>query len=162
MADVMTPDERSALMSRIRGKNTTPEKAVRTMLWQEGFRFRLHVRALVGRPDIVLPKWNAVVLVHGCFWHAHTNCSLYRLPSTRTEFWKEKLASNHQRDLRTLSGLTEASWRVAVIWECAIRNDAQGLRTELCGWLRSDLQIIELAGRGKRLVLGPLPPLGQG
>lgn len=162
MADVMSPAVRSALMSRIRGKNTTPEKAIRSMLWQEGFRFRLHVRALVGRPDIVLPKWKAVVLVHGCFWHAHTNCPLFRLPSTRTEFWKEKLASNQERDLRTVSGLTEASWRVAVIWECAIRNDPQGLRKELSRWLRNGLQTIEFSGRGKRLLLGPLPPLDQG
>lgn len=159
MTDVMSSEQRSALMSRIRGKNTTPEKVIRSMLWREGFRFRLHADELVSRPDIVLPKWRAVVLVHGCFWHAHQNCRLFRLPSTKVDFWERKLLSNRERDLRSAAELAQHSWRVAIVWECAIRNDLRGVRTELTRWIRSGTPAIELAGKDKRLVFGPLPAL---
>lgn len=157
MADVMKPEQRSALMSRIRGKDTTPEKLVRAMLWRQGFRFRLHAKDVKGRPDILLPKWRAAVLVHGCFWHGHQNCRLFRLPSTRAEFWNQKLASNQARDQRTLTALSEAGWRVAVVWECALRDDPNALGHSLTSWMRSDATHAEFSGCEGRLHLGPLP-----
>lgn len=156
MADVMSQSQRSALMSRIRSSNTTPEVAVRSMLWREGFRFRLHAKKLVGRPDIVLSKWRAVVLVHGCFWHAHENCRLFRLPTTRSDFWQQKLASNRDRDRRTLLELEQTSWRVAVVWECALRNDPEGLSEALSQWVRSGSQSTQFCGRNGCLVEGAL------
>lgn len=159
MADVMSQSQRSALMSRIRGSNTTPEVAVRSMLWRDGFRFRLHAKKLVGRPDIVLSKWRAVVLVHGCFWHAHENCRLFRLPATRAEFWQQKLASNRDRDVRTILALEQISWRVVVVWECALRDDPEGLRVALGQWIRSGRPSTQYCGKDGRLLEGALQSL---
>lgn len=157
MADVMKPSVRSALMSRIRGKHTTPEKSVRSMLWRDGFRFRLHAKELAGRPDIMLPKWTAVVFVNGCFWHGHANCRLFRLPNTRPEFWLQKLSANRARDLRTITALQDSSWRVAVVWECALHEDAAGLQAALAQWVRGGPQFIEFSGMAGNLVVGALP-----
>lgn len=123
MADTMTKAERSALMARIRGKNTKPEVLVRSALHRAGFRFRLHNRELPGRPDIVLPKHKTVVFVHGCFWHRH-GCSLASDPATRKAFWREKFARNVARDKRTATALRRAGWRVLTVWECALRTKA--------------------------------------
>lgn len=162
MADAMKPSARSALMSRIRAKHTTPEKSVRSMLWRDGFRFRLHAKKLAGRPDIVLPKWASVVFVNGCFWHCHENCRLFRLPGTRPEFWLQKLSANRARDERTVQALQELGWRVAVVWECALREDAAGLQVALARWVRGDLKFTQFSGRGGRLVVGTLPPAREG
>lgn len=111
--------KRSDIMSRIRSKDTTPEKLVRHLLFAEGFRYRLHVRSLPGVPDMVFPKYRAVIFVHGCFWHAHSGCSHATLPATNQEFWQAKLARNRSRDEEVRDALLAIGWRVLTIWECA-------------------------------------------
>lgn len=128
------------MMSRIKGRNTKPEILVRGLLHRKGFRFRLHVQKLPGQPDIVLPRYNAVVFVHGCFWHGH-DCPLYRLPDTRQDFWREKIERNKAGDLRARDALIAAGWRVAVIWECALRGagaDTGQVAQHLAEWLRGN------------------------
>lgn len=110
------------MMAGIGSKNTKPELVVRRLLHQMGYRFRLHRKDLPGRPDIVLPKWKTVVLVHGCFWHGHRNCPLFRLPKSRTQFWEEKIAANCERDAKTKSDLNSLAWRVIEIWECSSKG----------------------------------------
>ncbi len=120
--DIVDAATRSRMMSGIRGKNTKPELTIRRLLHAAGFRFRLQRKDLPGKPDIVLPKYKVVILVHGCFWHMHDGCHYYRLPTTRTEFWKNKLGGNRLRDSRNIALLNEAGWRVLVVWECAVRD----------------------------------------
>lgn len=119
--DILTPDQRSRHMARIRAKDTKPEMLVRRALHRRGFRYRLHDRRLPGRPDMVFPRHRAAVLVHGCFWHGH-DCPLFRLPGTRRDFWEAKIAGNRLRDARALASLQKAEWRTLVIWECAMRG----------------------------------------
>jgi len=137
MTDVMSAEKRSALMSRIKGKNSSPELLVRRLLWRAGFRFRLHARELPGRPDIILPRWHVAVFVHGCFWHLHKGCRYSQLPATRPDFWKNKLEANRERDQRKTSALLASGWRVAVVWECAVRADATMSVQLLEEWIRS-------------------------
>lgn len=125
-------------MSGIRGKDTKPELAIRHALHRDGFRFRLHVNDMPGRPDIVLPKWHAVVQVNGCFWHGHQGCRYFRVPSTRTEFWEAKIADNRRRDAAQLERLQELGWRVATIWECAIRADVEKSVRILESWVTAE------------------------
>jgi DNA mismatch endonuclease (patch repair protein) len=128
------------MMSGIRGRNTKPEILVRSLLHREGFRFRLHVRELPGKPDIVLPKYRAAIFVHGCFWHGH-DCPLYRLRSTRPDFWRNKIDRNRASDHRARDALLAAGWRVAVVWECALRGagtDPGQVAQRLAVWLRGN------------------------
>ncbi len=125
-------------MSGIRGRNTRPEITVRRLLHRRGFRFRLHVRNLPGKPDIVLPRYRAVIFVHGCFWHGH-DCPLFRMPGTREEFWRDKIGRNRANDQKARDALLAAGWRVAVVWECALRGagkDPENVAARLEGWLR--------------------------
>lgn len=145
MPEKIDPETRSRMMSGIRGTNTKPELQVRSGLHAAGFRFRLHVRGLPGRPDVVLPKWRAVVFAHGCFWHGHVGCSYFRVPKTRTEFWTAKISGNTQRDARSMQALQDAGWRVAVVWECALRTDPAAAIAELSQFIRSDSSYIEIA-----------------
>src|SRR5262249_47949934 len=117
--DIITPEQRSALMARIRGRDTGPEKSVRKLLCALGYRFRLYARDLPGRPDIVLRSRRTVIFVHRCFWHRH-NCPLAYTPKTRTEFWQRKFAQNVSRDRRVRSELESAGWQVIVVWECQL------------------------------------------
>lgn len=137
-------------MARIRGKDTKPELLVRRALHARGLRYRLHVRALPGRPDMVFPKHRAVILVHGCFWHGH-DCSLFRLPGTRREFWEAKIAGNRARDALVLEKLAALGWRVFNIWECGMRGPGRvGLDAvvERCeSWLLSDERAGEVRGK---------------
>jgi DNA mismatch endonuclease (patch repair protein) len=119
--DILGSEERSALMARVRSKDTGIEVLVRRALHRLGFRYRLGGAGLPGRPDIVLPKHRTVVFVHGCFWHGH-DCPLYRLPKTRTEFWKAKIGGNRARDERNVADLKARNWKPLVVWECAIRG----------------------------------------
>lgn len=137
MVDSLTPAERSERMSRIRSQDTKPEVWVRKALHANGFRFRLHRRDLPGRPDIVLPKYNAVVFVQGCFWHAH-HCQKERIPATRSDFWKAKFETNKQRDVRNTRALRAGGWRVFTIWECELTTASKRERalTKLIGKLR--------------------------
>lgn len=114
--------ERSNAMRAIRKTNTKPELAVRRILHAAGFRFRLYRRDLPGSPDIVLPKHQAIVLVHGCFWHQHAKCHLAKLPRARPHYWLPKLARNKERDAKAEAELTKLGWRVLVVWECEVGN----------------------------------------
>ncbi len=123
--DVFTPEKRSEVMSLIRGRNTKPELAVRCLLHRLGYRFTVHGpknRSLPGKPDLVLPKYRTVIFVHGCFWHGHENCSYFRLPKSRSAFWKAKIEGNMARDLRNENALRDLGWHVVTIWECALRK----------------------------------------
>ena len=121
MADTISKAERSALMARIRGKDTKPEVFVRSALHRAGFRFRLYARGLPGRPDIVLPRHGVVIFVHGCFWHRH-GCALASEPATRRRFWQAKFEANMARDRRNARALRKLGWRVLTGWECALRT----------------------------------------
>jgi len=140
MADVVDTATRSRMMSGIRGKNTKPEILVRSLLHRQGFRFRLHDRALPGNPDIVLSRYHAVVFVHGCFWHGH-ECRLFKWPSTRPEFWHEKISWNRIRDHESQEALLARGWRVGVVWECDLRGKEESIKAVVHGvtaWLGSD------------------------
>jgi DNA mismatch endonuclease, patch repair protein len=120
--DIVDQQTRSRMMSGIRGKNTKPELALRRALHARGFRFRLHSGKVHGRPDLVLPKHRAVVFVHGCFWHRHEGCRYATVPATRPEFWRAKFDANVARDNAIRTRLLEDGWRVATVWECALRK----------------------------------------
>ena len=121
MVDVHSPTQRSFNMSRIRCKNTSPEKIVRSFLFRQGFRFRINSSKLSGKPDIVLPKHKTVVLIHGCLWHGHERCRYYVEPKTNTLFWRNKISGNKERDKRIEQKLREDGWKVIVIWECELK-----------------------------------------
>ena len=125
MADVFTPQKRSELMARIRGRDTGPELALRSMLHRLGYRFTVNGpnnRTLPGRPDIVLPKHRTVIFVHGCFWHGHEHCPAFRIPRSRRAWWKRKIDGNRARDLRNENALRDTGWHVVTVWECALRT----------------------------------------
>ncbi|MTD34123.1 very short patch repair endonuclease [Paludibacterium denitrificans] len=122
MTDIVDKATRSRMMSGIKGKDTKPEIFIRKALHARGFRYRLHDKALPGKPDLVFPKYKAVVFIHGCFWHGH-DCRYFKVPQTRTDFWLEKIAGNRQRDARQLAQLKQAGWRVLIVWECATRKN---------------------------------------
>ncbi len=120
--DVHDKKTRSYNMSRIRGKDTKPEMLVRRFLYANGFRYRLHVKELPGKPDIVLPKYKTVIFVHGCFWHGHKGCKYFSIPKTRTEWWLTKIKGNTRRDKQAEIELNVMGWRVIVIWECELKK----------------------------------------
>jgi DNA mismatch endonuclease, patch repair protein len=134
MADVVSQAIRSRMMAGIKGRNTKPERIVRSALTAAGYRFRLHRRDLPGCPDIVLPSRQLAIFVHGCFWHQHKGCLYAKLPSTRADFWRMKLESNTERDADSTAKLNLLGWRVLIVWECATRRISD---TELSGVLRS-------------------------
>lgn len=123
MTDRLTKEKRSWNMSRIRSKDTSPEMRVRSYLHKAGFRFRLHGKELPGRPDIILPKYETVIFVHGCYWHRHIGCKLAYMPKTRVEFWQEKFRKNVERDRIKEKKLLDAGWTVLTVWECMTRDD---------------------------------------
>lgn len=122
MADRISAERRSWLMSRVAAKNTTPELAVRRQAHAMGLRFRLHRRDLPGCPDLVFPKYRTVIFVHGCFWHRHAGCSKATTPKSRVEYWSAKFERNLARDAWALRALEEAGWHVLIVWECAARQ----------------------------------------
>lgn len=121
MSDIVDTHARSRMMSGIGSKDTTPELLVRRELHALGFRYRTHDAALPGKPDLVFPKYKAVIQVNGCFWHCH-QCHLFKWPNTRREFWKKKLEGNADRDARNIACLEESGWRVLIVWECALKG----------------------------------------
>jgi DNA mismatch endonuclease (patch repair protein) len=121
MTDVLTKEQRQRNMRNIKGKDTKPELILRRALHAAGFRYQLHRSDLPGKPDLVFPKYRAVIFVHGCFWHRH-GCRFTTTPATRKEFWERKFRENVERDLRNVEKLTRANWRVYVVWECALKN----------------------------------------
>lgn len=138
MADVHTPEQRSYNMSRIHSKNTKPEELVRKFLFSQGFRYRKNDAKLPGKPDIVLPKYKAVIFVNGCFWHGHEGCRYFVWPKNNAEFWKEKITGNIQRDKHNHQLLSNQGWRVIEIWECqlmksVVDNTLQNLVLQIIG-----------------------------
>jgi len=134
MADVFTPEKRSEVMSRIRGRHTKPERLVRSILHRLGYRFTVNGprnKRLPGKPDIVLPKHHTLVFVHGCFWHGHHGCDGFRLPKSRSEWWEAKIAGNRTRDARHESELRRQGWNVVIIWACELKNKAAALQHRL-------------------------------
>lgn len=121
MTDVHNKATRSFNMSRIKGKDTKPEMLVRRFLFAQGFRYRLHVKTLPGKPDIVLPKYKTVIFIHGCFFHGHEGCRYFKVPATRTEWWLDKIEGNKKRDWEAVKKLTELGWKVISVWECELK-----------------------------------------
>jgi DNA mismatch endonuclease (patch repair protein) len=138
--DTVDQKTRSRMMAGIRGKNTKPEISVRRYLHAHGFRFRLHVGNLPGRPDIVLPKYKLCIFVHGCFWHQHQDCRFATIPKTRQDFWLAKFAANRTRDERVRRNLIEAGWRVLVIWECMLKSHDATPLDWLPGYITQDVE----------------------
>lgn len=151
MTDVHDKATRSRNMAAIKGKNTTPEVFLRKALFRSGLRFRLHRKDLPGKPDIVLPKYNAVIFVHGCFWHGHSGCPMFKLPSSRTDFWANKIDSNKKRDSLNITELVNNGWRVLEVWECALKGKRRLGESELMqpiyDWLTSSQTRASIAGR---------------
>lgn len=146
MADINSKKERSFNMSRVCSTETKPEQELRSLLHKAGFRFRKNLKNLPGKPDIVLPKYKAIVFVHGCFWHGHTGCKKAKLPTTRTEFWTNKIADNITRDQKNIELLQQQGWRIAIIWECYLKNKLIRDQTSknIVAWLRSNSLFLEI------------------
>jgi len=138
--DIVNKQTRSRMMSGIRGKDTKPELALRRALHAAGFRYRLHFKGLPGRPDIVLARYHAVVFAHGCYWHRHAGCRFATTPATRTDFWMAKFSKNTKRDLAAQAQLRDMGWRVATVWECALKkpDHVDQAAAALASWLKSD------------------------
>ncbi|MCC4586417.1 DNA mismatch endonuclease Vsr [Xanthomonas sp. NCPPB 1067] len=134
--DILAPEQRSSLMSRIRGKDTKPELKVRQLAYALGVRFRLHRRDLPGSPDLVFASRRKVIFVHGCYWHRHPGCRYAYSPNSKVEFWQSKFAANVARDRLAAKALEEAGWQVLVVWECETRN-VEALRIRLADFLRT-------------------------
>lgn len=137
MADVHTPEQRSYNMSRIRCKDTKPEELVRKYLFSKGFRYRKNDARLPGKPDIVLPKYETVIFVNGCFWHGHEGCRYFVWPKSNAEFWKNKITQNIERDQKIHSQLKELGWHVIIIWDCELKpalreTSLARLASEIC------------------------------
>lgn len=134
-------------MAAVKGKNTKPELLVRRALHARGFRYGLHNKHLPGKPDLSLPKYGAVIFVHGCFWHAH-DCPAFSWPKTREDFWREKISGNAARDAANIKALRARGLRVAIVWECAMKGKHKpafdDIIDALADWLRSDAQMISL------------------
>ncbi len=133
--DVFSVEKRQAIMRAVKSRDTTPELIFRKALFAEGLRYRLHDKTLPGKPDLVLPKFKAVIFVHGCFWHGHDCPRGARVPKSNTEYWLDKIARNKARDKRNITALEDAGWRVRIVWECSVKN----LETinDCITWLRS-------------------------
>jgi len=121
MADIHSSEVRSFNMSRIRSKNTKPERIIRKFLFSHGFRYRIHDKKLPGKPDVVLPKYKTVRFVNGCFWHGHENCRYFTIPKTRAEYWLIKIAKNKAKDRDAILKIRDSGWNVIVIWECELK-----------------------------------------
>lgn len=124
MTDTLTPSQRHKNMSRIRSKNTKPELKVRRWLWEHGYRYRLNVKDIPGRPDIVMRKYKTVIFVNGCFWHGHEGCDKFVMPKSNVEFWQSKISRNRERDLKNYKNLQESGWNVIVVWECELKSSS--------------------------------------
>lgn len=150
MVDIVDSVTRSRMMAGIKSRNTKPELIIRSLLHRNGFRFRLHVKNLPGKPDIVLSKYKTVIFINGCFWHGHEHCRLFKLPGTRIEFWKNKIYRNKEHDSRVIELLLLKHWRVCVIWECRIRQDKKDLSQVIniiSNFIRGSAPYIELRGK---------------
>lgn len=149
MTDIVNSEKRSRMMAGIRGKNTKPEIIVRSQLHKLGFRFRIHDSKLPGKPDLVLKKYQAVIFVHGCFWHRH-QCHLFKWPKTRPKFWKDKITGNVKNDQKALEVLSGMGWRICTVWECSIKGSkkwpAEEVAAAISSWLKGDEPSLEISG----------------
>lgn len=146
MTDVFDTATRSRVMSRIRGKNTSPEMFIRKGLFKKGFRFRLHSKQIQGKPDIVLKKYGAIIFVHGCFWHGH-GCRYFKWPKTNTSFWEAKIKTNIKNDAINREALLSSGWRVCIVWECRVRAMKKtdgSLISEIADWITGENSFVEL------------------
>jgi DNA mismatch endonuclease (patch repair protein) len=130
--DTITSEERSAIMRRVRATDTGPERVVRRLVSSLGFRYRLHVANLPGKPDLVLSSRRSVIFVHGCFWHRHPRCPLARIPKSRVTFWRDKLEGNRRRDVLNHGRIRRMGWRILVVWECQLKDELRLLRKLRC------------------------------
>lgn len=151
MTDIVSPEMRSKMMAGIKGKNTKPEMILRKGLHGLGFRYRLHDRKLPGKPDMVFPRYKAVIFAHGCFWHGHS-CHLFKWPSSNEEFWYTKIERNKEVDKKNIVLLQDMGWRTGIVWECALKGKYKINREEvieLCAqWLQTtDMTSIEIGGQ---------------
>jgi len=150
LADIVSPEVRSRMMAGIRGKDTKPELMIRRGLHALGFRYRLHARDVPGKPDLVFPRFRTVIMVNGCFWHRH-DCHLFRMPSTRPEFWAAKIGRNVERDSLVRQQLADADWRQLVVWECALKGRTapgpEAVVTEIAQWLPGTGHTHEIRGK---------------
>lgn len=151
--DTVDKKTRSRIMASVGQRDTGPEMRLRSALHRIGFRYRVNDRHLPGSPDLVFPRFKAVIFVHGCFWHSHARCRFATKPSSRVDFWKNKFRENRKRDRNNYRALEENGWRVLVVWECAIKSKGKAnldvLAIELGTWLRSGIQRGEFAGPSK-------------
>jgi DNA mismatch endonuclease (patch repair protein) len=142
-------------MSAVKSGNTTPERILRSALHKSGLRYRLHEKKLPGRPDLVFPKYRAVIFINGCYWHLH-GCYKSTIPKTNHEFWKKKLTTNKERDARNLKALKEMEWRVMIVWECAIKGKKSyhidTMRNIVNDWLHSSIYFFEIPTVGGQSV----------
>jgi len=149
LTDTVSAKKRSEVMSRVGSKDTKPELLIRKGLHARGFRYRLHVKELPGKPDLVFPRYKSIIQINGCFWHGHS-CDLYRFPKSNTEYWKEKIKRNVERDISNIKCLTDAGWRILIIWECAIKRKARLPMEKVLNiaseWLLSEKPNCEIAG----------------
>lgn len=151
MIDVVNKITRSRMMAGIRGKDTKPELSLRRALHRLGLRYRLHVAGLPGRPDIVLPRHNALIEVHGCFWHRHQNCAFCTKPASNVRFWRSKFGETIKRDKRNLEALRKLGWKVAVVWECSVKEEgAEAIAAKIAAWLQSGRSFKEISSSGAR------------
>ncbi len=139
MADVKSKEARSKNMSAIKGKNTKPEVIVRKYLFSKGFRYRINVSQLPGKPDIVLAKYNTVIFVNGCFWHLHEGCKYFVWPKQNGDFWKNKITGNAERDKRNYNALIAAGWKVLIVWECQLKQKREETLTALVKDIESNV-----------------------
>ena len=148
--DIVSPDKRSAMMRAVKGKDTKPEMAVRRLVHRLGYRFRLHVKTLPGKPDLVFPGKKRIIFVHGCFWHRHPGCRRAAIPETNREFWLQKLSGNVLRDAWVQDELRALGWGILVVWACEIK-DEDALAEKLIGFLGSrkrDTKSVRVPGEG--------------
>ena len=149
MVDVVSPEKRSEMMSGIRGKDTKPELLIRKSLHARGFRYRLHDSKLPGKPDLAFPRYKAVIEINGCFWHGH-DCHLFKWPSSRKAFWKEKISGNITRDSKNHAALEQLGWRILTIWECALKGKTRipldDVIEQAASWLCAGKSSAEITG----------------
>jgi DNA mismatch endonuclease (patch repair protein) len=151
MIDVVDKITRSRMMSGIRGKDTKPELGLRRALHRLGLRYRLHVGGLPGRPDILLPRHRAAVQVHGCFWHRHEGCEFCTTPASNMRFWRSKFGETVKRDKRNLGALRKLGWRVAIVWECSVKDEgAEAVAEKIAAWLQSGRSFKEIPSLGAK------------
>jgi DNA mismatch endonuclease (patch repair protein) len=148
--DIVNPKTRSRMMSGIRNRNTKPEIIIRKGLFNRGLRYRINDKKVFGKPDIVLKKYNAIIFIHGCFWHGHIGCKNFKIPSSNTDFWTNKIDINRHRDGEVLNYLRATGWRICIVWECAVRGKYQLTKIDetiknIYNWIVSDNIWLEVA-----------------